>query len=165
MVPTTAFSGRNKSDDSLVVSMAILAVAYAVCQPVSLPRTAAPLLDMSWTLWNREPIERVMAVDEAATVLRSLRDVRFCTSSVGDVGVEAEISVGGFDLRKRGIMRMDVQINTITGLTSRMIDSVTTAPDITFFDHALPLWVASSWENLRDASFEVGMRGRVLPGC
>jgi hypothetical protein len=104
-----------------------------------------------------------MAVDKAATVLRSFLDVRFCTSSVGDVGVGAEISVGSFDLRKRGMTRMDGQTDSTAGLTTRMIDSVTRAPDITFFDLALSLWAVSSWENLRSGSFEVGVRGRLLP--
>jgi hypothetical protein len=43
----------------------------------------------------------------------SFRDVRSCTNSAGGVGVETEISVGGFDLRKRRITKVDGQINLI----------------------------------------------------
>lgn len=66
MAPTTAFNGRNKSDDSLMVSTAILTAAYAVCQFVSLPRTVAPSLDVSRIPWGGDPMGGVMAVDKAA---------------------------------------------------------------------------------------------------
>ena len=60
-----------------------------------------------------------MAVDETASVLELLRDVRFRTSSGGGVGVETEISVGSFNLRKRGIMtKVKDQSNLTVGSTS-----------------------------------------------
>lgn len=106
--PTTAFSGGHKSDDSLTVSIAILTAAYAVCQPVSLPGTASPSLGVSRTLENGLPIERAMAVDETASALEFLREMRSCTRFVGDVhGVETGMSSSRFDLRKRGITVVD----------------------------------------------------------
>jgi hypothetical protein len=51
-----------------------------------------------------------MADDEAASVLELLRAVRSCTSSAGDVGVE---TAGRFDLRKRGITKVDGYIKLI----------------------------------------------------
>ena len=59
-----------------------------------------------------------MAVDEIARVLELLRDVRFRTSSGGGVGVGTEISVGSFDLRKRGIItKMGDRSNLTFGST------------------------------------------------
>ena len=59
-----------------------------------------------------------MAVDEAASALESPRgrDVRFCTNSAGDVGVEIETFAGPFDLRMRGIAKVDDQINLISSI-------------------------------------------------
>jgi hypothetical protein len=114
-----------------VISTAILTAAYAVRQPVpvSPPRTVAPSPDVTW---NGEPTERAMVVDEAASVLESLRgrDVRFCTNSAGGVGVETEVSAAGFDLRRRCIAKAGGKINPRIGLTPWMIGSVTTAPGI-----------------------------------
>ena len=39
-------------------------------------------------------------------------------------------TAGCFDLRRRGIAKVDGQVNAIIGLTSRLTDCVTTAPDI-----------------------------------
>ena len=71
MAPTTAFSGRNMSEDSLAISTAILAAVYAVCQPVSLPRALELSLGVSLVSQNAELMERAMAVDEAAIALGS----------------------------------------------------------------------------------------------
>jgi len=115
MAPTTAFKGRNISEDSLRVSMATLTAAYAVCQPVSLPRKPAPSPSVSWVsvLENAELIERAIAVDEAASALESPRgsEVRFCTNSVGDVGVVTEISAGLSNLRMRGITKVGDKVH------------------------------------------------------
>lgn len=69
MAPTTAFRGRNISEDSLVISTAILAAAYAVRQPESLPRPASPSEGVPQVLPNAEPIERAMEADETASAL------------------------------------------------------------------------------------------------
>ena len=55
-----------------------------------------------------------MAVDETASVLGFLWDVRFRTSSGGGVGVETEISAGGFDFGSRGMMEAGGEINSAT---------------------------------------------------
>ena len=107
------------SDDSLAISTAILAVPYAVCQPASLPRTAAPSQDISCVSWNVEPIPigRAIAVDDAARALESPwgRDVSLCTSSERDVRVEIEISAGGLDLG-RDMVRVGEETNSTTRL-------------------------------------------------
>ena len=56
-----------------------------------------------------------MAVEETASALEFLRDTRFCTSSTGGVGSEAEMSVDCFDLRKRGIAKVDDQMKPMVG--------------------------------------------------
>jgi len=118
MAPTTAFSGRNISEDSLAISTAILAAQYDVCQPVSFLIGAPPLdvwdngrpldvsdngrpLDVSG---DGRPTERAMELDEAASTVGSRCDVRSRTRSTVDVGVETEMSARCFDLR-RGILR------------------------------------------------------------
>ena len=103
-----------------MISTAILAAEYAVCHPVFPPRTAAPSLDVSWV--------RAMAVDEVVSALVS-RVVRFRASSAGGVGVE----MCAFDLRRRGIAKVDDQINLIMGLIlgTPMIGGVAPALDIT----------------------------------
>jgi len=60
------------SEDSLAISTAILAAPYADCQIESLPRTIAPLPDVSRVLKDAEPMVRAMAADEAAIALESL---------------------------------------------------------------------------------------------
>jgi len=72
MAPTTAFSGRNISEDSLAISTAILAAPYATCQAVSLPLIVAPSLDVPQASWNGEPMERAIAVEETASALEFL---------------------------------------------------------------------------------------------
>ena len=57
-----------------------------------------------------------MAVDETASVLEFLLDVRFRTNSGGGVGVETEVSAGGFDLRNRGMMGVGDEIDLATRL-------------------------------------------------
>ena len=125
MAPTTAFNGGHKSEDSLAISTAILATPYAVCQSVPLSWTVVP--EISPIVENGEPMERAIAVDEAASVLGSLRAVNFCSRSAGDGGVVA----CGFDLRKLGIaMRADGKISSMIGLDKRKIGNVATAPNI-----------------------------------
>ena len=106
MAPATAFSGRNISEDSLATSTAILAAAYAVCQAVSFPPTAVPSLDGLRVLLNGEAEEWAVEVDEVANTMELPRGVTFCTGSVGGVGVEP---AGRFDLRKRGMSKVDDQ--------------------------------------------------------
>jgi len=69
--PTTAFNGRNMSEDSLVTSTAILTAAYAVRQPESLSLSAEPSLDISRVLTKPEVMERAMADDVAAIAVES----------------------------------------------------------------------------------------------
>jgi hypothetical protein len=54
-------------------------------------------------------MERAMAVDDAASALKSLRDVRSCTEGVG---IESGVSVSSFGLRRRRIARADSRINS-----------------------------------------------------
>jgi len=115
MAPTTAFNGRNISEDSLAISTAILAAAYAVRQPKSPPRLVAPSLGTSQVSPKAEVMERTMVDDVAASALVSRWDVSVRTSSAGDAGAEVEVSVGGFDLRWT-ITMVDVQSNSIIGL-------------------------------------------------
>ena len=74
-------------------------------------------------------MERAIAVDEMASALEFLRDVRLCTSSVGGVGVETDMSAGGFDLRNRGnMMEAGGQINSVWPcLVAMILGNVTTA--------------------------------------
>lgn len=55
-------------------------------------------------------MERAMAVDEAASALGLLRDrdLNFCASSSGEIGVE---TVGSLDFRRRDIARTGGQID------------------------------------------------------
>jgi hypothetical protein len=67
--------------------------------------------------------------------------VGFCTGSSEGIRVESGISVGDFDLPKRGIVRVNGKINSIVSLTPRAISSVATVPDVTLgFDPALSVW-------------------------
>ena len=140
-----------------MISTAILAAVYAVCHPVFLPRTAAPSLDVS--------LVRVIAVEEAASALVS-RVVEFRASSAGGVGVGAGICT--FDLRRRGITKVDHQVNLIVGLTSGMIGSVTTALDTASRpDSTLSLRAEGCFfrvmKSLRGDSFGIGVRRELLP--
>ena len=113
----------------MAISTAILAAPYAVCQPVFLSRAIAASLDASPVSWNAEPMERAIAVDEAASALSSLLGMSFCASSAGDGGSVACV----FDLPKPGIVsRVDDEINSMVGLTTRAIDNVVTAPRTAF---------------------------------
>lgn len=72
-----------------------------------------------------------MAADEAASAPEFLCDTRSCTRSTGGIRVEAGMSAGCFDLRKRGITRVGGRVNSIIShLTSRLIGNVTTAPRV-----------------------------------
>ena len=71
MAPTTALRGRNISEDSLAISTAILAAAYAVCQPESLPWLVPSSADVPRGLLNGEPMENAMEADERARTLDS----------------------------------------------------------------------------------------------
>jgi hypothetical protein len=139
-----------------------------------LPWTAAPSLDVSRVSSNVEPMGRATAVDEAVTVLDSLRGVRFCTRSARDVGVETGISSGNFDLRKRGITEVDGQINLVLDLT--LVLSIvgdqqrrTTAPESD--SDALIYWgltplhrsgLLQVRKTLRNTNCEIGVRGLLL---
>lgn len=109
--PTTAFSEGSISEDSFAISMVILAAPYAVSQPASHSRAVTPSLDVSWISYCEEPIERAIAVDVAASTLESLRDASWLTRRAGDVGVE--LTPGDFDLKRRRITRMGVQISSV----------------------------------------------------
>ena len=63
-------------------------------------------------------MERAIAVDKTASVLGSLWDVRFWTSSGGGVGVETEASASGTDLRNRGMMKVGDKIDLATRLAT-----------------------------------------------
>ena len=63
-----------------------------------------------------ELMERAIVDDMAARALGSFRDASFCTSSAGSVGVGAGVSADGFDLRRKCITIVDVQINDWFGL-------------------------------------------------
>ena len=116
-----------------MISTAILAAPYAVCQPVSLLRMVASSLDVSRVSQIAERKERATAFDVATSALGSLRDARPLTSFAGGVGVE--ISANDFDLKRRRMVNVDGEINPKISLTSCltsrwMIDNVTTAPAI-----------------------------------
>jgi hypothetical protein len=107
MAPNTAFRGGNISEDSLAVSTAILAAAYAVLQPESLPRLVLPSMNVPRVLLGGEPMERAMEADERASALDFLLDASFRTTFVGNAGIEAEISPDDLDLRRKRITRID----------------------------------------------------------
>lgn len=67
-------------------------------------------------------MEKAIAADEPASALESPRgrDLKCCTNSEGGVGVETEISKGRFDLRKRGITKVNEQIKLMIGLALRL---------------------------------------------
>ena len=74
-------------------------------------------------------MEGAIVLDEAASALDSLLGINFCAGSAGDGGSVACV----FDLRKRGIVnRVDNEMNSMIGLTTRTIDNVVTAPRIVF---------------------------------
>ena len=73
-------------------------------------------------------MERAIVVAEAASVLGSPRDVRSRMISAEGVGDESEIAAGRFDLRGRGIMKVDDEIKPIISSVPRLIWNVTTAP-------------------------------------
>jgi len=124
-----AFSGRNISEDSLATSMAILAALYAVCQPVAFPRIATSSLDVSRVLENAELTGGSVGVEGVASALELFRDIGSCTGSEGDVGVG--VSAGRFDLRSRGMTKVDDKINPIISPASRPpIDNVITASGV-----------------------------------
>ena len=60
-----------------------------------------------------------MAVDEAASALKSLWNVRLCTSVEGG-GAESGISTPDFDLRRRGMARVDCQLSSISAWPRRL---------------------------------------------
>ena len=98
MAPTTAFSGRHRSEDSLVISTAILTAAYVVFRTAPVPRTVVPSLDVPRVSLDAEPMERAIPADKVASAPGSL----FFTSSFGDVEIEVEagLSDGALDLRR-----------------------------------------------------------------
>lgn len=96
--PTTALRGKNISEDSLAISMAILAAPYAVFQPDSLDDPGS-LDAVSEGSQGGEPIESAITLDEAASALASLLIrgwvvVSSFMNSIGDVGVGGGPSVG-----------------------------------------------------------------------
>ena len=103
MAPTTALRGGNISEDSLAISTAILAVAYAVCQPESLPPLVPPSVDVPRMLRDGEPMGRAMEEDETAGTLDFLLNASFRTMLAGNVRAEAETSPDDLDLRRRRI--------------------------------------------------------------
>lgn len=78
--PTTALSGKNISDDSLAISMAILAAPYAVLQPDSFddPGSSAPVPEGSN---GGKPVDKAISLDEAASGFGSLALERALTTS------------------------------------------------------------------------------------
>jgi len=104
----TALSGGNISEDSPAISMAILTAPYAVLQPVSFDDSGS-LSAASERSQEGEAIDNAIALDEAASTLRSLTWIvasSFFIYSTGDVGVDGRLFVdvagGGFEgfLRK-----------------------------------------------------------------
>ena len=91
--PTTALSGKNKSEDSLVISTAILAVPYAILQPESFDDPGSSGV-VSKGSQDGEQIDKAMEPDEAASVLGCLAlelllTTSFFIHSIGGVGVGA----------------------------------------------------------------------------
>jgi hypothetical protein len=117
MAPNTAFRGGNISEDSLAVSTAILAAAYAVLQPESLPRLAFSSMDVPRVLLSGEPMERAMEADERASALDFLLEASFRTTFVGNAGIEAGISPDDLDLRRRRIVG---RASSMISLASRL---------------------------------------------
>ena len=99
--PTTALSGKNISEDSLAISMAILAAPYAVIQPDSFDDPGS-LSAASERSQEGEAIDNAMALDEAASALGSLICGWIVVSSLfmysaGDVGVDCRLFIGVVD--------------------------------------------------------------------
>ena len=98
----TAFSGKNISEVSLVISMAILAAPYAVLQPDSLDEPGS----LSKGSQSGEQIDNAMALDEAASAFGSLTRGWIVASSllmnseIGDVGVDGG-GVADEDFRRK----------------------------------------------------------------
>lgn len=97
--PTTALSGKNISDDALVISTAILATPYAAFQAFSLDDPGSSSI-VSVGPQSGEAIAKAMALDEAASALRSftrgwnVASSCFMYSTMGDVGVGGGLFVG-----------------------------------------------------------------------
>ena len=81
--------------------MAILAAAYAVCQPESLPRPGLPSTDALRPLLNAEPMDKPIVADETARALDFLLDTSFRTRFAGNAGAEAGMSPDDLDLRRK----------------------------------------------------------------
>ena len=94
--PATALSGKNISEDSLVISTAILAAPYAVFQPDSLDEPGS-LGAVSKGSRDGEPIDKAMTPDEVARALGPLV-LGFVASpfknSIGDACVGGGLFVG-----------------------------------------------------------------------
>ena len=105
MAPTTALSGGGISEDSFAISTAILAAAYAVCQPATFSWVIARSLDVPLVLLNEELMERAMEDDKTASALGLFRDASFRMSSARNVGVGTGESSDDLLLRGRGITR------------------------------------------------------------
>ena len=102
--PTTALSGKNMSEDSLVTSTTILAAPYAVLQPNSLEDSESSL-PTSKGSQGEEHIDNAIELDEAASAPGSFAlEWALTTSFLGKlVGVGGR-SIGVVDgdfLRKR----------------------------------------------------------------
>ena len=91
--PTTAVSGKNKSEDALAISTAILAAPYAVFHADS-PDDPGSLIGVSMGSEDGEAIDRAIALDEAASNLVSLARACFMYFMTGNVGVGGGLSVG-----------------------------------------------------------------------
>ena len=100
--PTTALSGKNISEDALAISTAILAVPYAAFQTDSFDDPGS-LGAVSVGSQEEEAMARAMALDTAASALRSLTRGRNVASSclmyseIGRVGVGGGLFVGVID--------------------------------------------------------------------
>jgi hypothetical protein len=141
MAPNTAFRGGNISEDSLATSTAILAAAYAVCQPESLPR---PSTDMPRVLLDEEPMERAMEADERASVLDFLLDASFRTKFSGNVGAEAEISPDDLDPRRRRIVNEGKWwINSMISPASRLTGAVVVQSILTRFGNQITVYTST----------------------
>ena len=94
--PTTALSGKNKSEDALAISTAILAAAYAVLQRDSLDDPPS-LGVVSPRSQEGEAIDKEVAPEDASGALRSLAGVADpCPvgSVIGGVGVRGVLFIG-----------------------------------------------------------------------
>lgn len=98
----TAFSGGSISEESFAISTAILAAPYAALQTDSL-EDPSPSSVVSMEIHDGEAMDRAMALDEAASALRSLARGRnvasscFMYSAMGGVGVDGGVFVGVAD--------------------------------------------------------------------